>query len=172
MLPSEAKEILNFPGYYVTSNGSVWSGPNQRWHGYRELKWGLSTSGYPQVSLCRNNRRHQQFVHRAVLETFIGPCPKGMLCCHKNDIKMDNNIKNLRWDTPSANNFGAYKNGKIPTDVGGEKNGRAKLNILQVRVIKRLLEFNTLTQIEISNIFGITSSAISRINRGITWKGV
>lgn len=53
-----------------------------------------------------------RLLHRLILETFVGPCPPGMQCCHYNDIKTDNRLENLRWDTPEANMRDALRNGR------------------------------------------------------------
>ncbi|MDP9143661.1 MAG: NUMOD4 motif-containing HNH endonuclease [Actinomycetota bacterium] len=43
------------------------------------------------------------YVHRMVLEAFVGPCPDGMEACHGPGGQPDNRLVNLRWDTKSAN---------------------------------------------------------------------
>lgn len=52
-----------------------------------------------------------QYVHRLVLEAFVGPCPESMEGCHNNGDKSDNRLENLRWDTRSSNSFDAMKHG-------------------------------------------------------------
>lgn len=51
-------------------------------------------------------------VHRLVLEAFVGPCPPGMECCHLDDDGYNNRLENLRWDTRSANQLDAVRNGR------------------------------------------------------------
>ena len=79
----------------------------------RILKYTLDRAGYPTVSLYSGGKstRRQAKVHRLVLEAFVGPAPDGTICCHWNDIKADNRLANLRWDTPSANNHDIVRNG-------------------------------------------------------------
>jgi hypothetical protein len=48
-------------------------------------------------------KRRRGYVHRFVLETFVGPCPEGMEACHGPNGVSDNSLANLRWDTKSAN---------------------------------------------------------------------
>jgi len=60
-------------------------------------------NGYLYVDLTRNGKKKTYRVHRLILETFRGPCPPGMQGCHNHPPKTDNNIKNLRWDTPRNN---------------------------------------------------------------------
>jgi hypothetical protein len=54
----------------------------------------------------------QQLVHRVVLETFVGSCPDGMECCHLDDVKTNNKLVNLRWDTHDANVVDKVRNGR------------------------------------------------------------
>jgi len=48
-------------------------------------------------------------VHRFVLEAFIGPCPPGHECNHKNGVKNDNRLENLEWVTKSENTKHSYR---------------------------------------------------------------
>ena len=53
-----------------------------------------------------------KYIHRLVLEAFVGPCPEGMETCHNNGVRTDNRLENLRWDTSSANNDDIVKHGR------------------------------------------------------------
>lgn len=69
--------------------------------------------GYMQTSLHHPmNPRTWAKVHQLVLEAFVGPCPPGLVCCHANDIPDDNRLENLRWDTPSSNQYDRVSHGK------------------------------------------------------------
>lgn len=48
-------------------------------------------------------------VHRVVLLAFAGEPPKGMVACHMDGDKTNNHVRNLRWDTPSANGQDYYR---------------------------------------------------------------
>jgi HNH endonuclease/NUMOD4 motif len=57
-------------------------------------------------------------MHRLVLEAFVGPCPRGMQCCHKDGNRANNKLENLRWDTQKKNEqdkkcHGTYGKGGI-----------------------------------------------------------
>ena len=43
------------------------------------------------------------FVHRLVLEAFVGNCPEGMECDHIDRNRSNNRIENLRWITVNHN---------------------------------------------------------------------
>lgn len=51
-----------------------------------------------------------RYIHELVLTTFVGPRPPGHEACHTNDDGLDNRLRNLRWDTKSANRQEAWQN--------------------------------------------------------------
>jgi len=59
--------------------------------------------GYLTVSLYRRNSEVRRYIHRLVLEAFVGPCPPGQEACHGNGNPADNRLSNLRWDTRMEN---------------------------------------------------------------------
>jgi len=115
------KPIPGFEGKYEVSDlGRVKSLPRtiQRGgHNYRIrgqiLKQTPDKAGRLLVGLYPGSVRRGKlhFVHRLVLEAFVGPRPEGMVCCHHNDVSTDNRLCNLRWDTMSANNYDKVRNG-------------------------------------------------------------
>ena len=167
-LPKNAKEIPNFPGYYATAEGEIWSGPKRTRSGYRKLKPGINRSGYLRVSLVKDRVVYRFFIHHLILETFVGCRPVNLVGCHNDDDKNHNWLRNLRWDTVSENRRDLFRNGIL--DFRGEGSPGAKLNSLQVRIIKRLLVLKTITQKEIGNIFGVCRGTISCIKCGTSWK--
>lgn len=66
--------------------------------------------GYLFVTLCRNGVKRVRRVHHLVLEAFVGPCPPGMQCCHRDDDPENNALWNLRWDTPKGNGADRERN--------------------------------------------------------------
>lgn len=79
--------------------------------------------GHQSVHIGYEKKRVTVAVHKLVLLAFVGPCPNGMECCHKNGIASDNRIENLRWDTHKNNNadrklHGNYKTGKEHHNFG------------------------------------------------------
>jgi len=71
----------------------------------------MSRTGYLLVALARGGKKTPKLVHRLVIETFIGPCPDGMECCHRDSDKSNNRLENLRWDTRSENQIDRIENG-------------------------------------------------------------
>jgi hypothetical protein len=130
------------PGYRVGTDGTVWTclvrrgaSASGKGGGYvlgdtwKPLK--LTAHGGYRAVCVRGRFVH---VHRLVLETFVGPCPPGMECCHEDDDRGNNVLSNLRWDTPKANAADRERNGRQPR---GESSPRSKLTADDVRAIRR-----------------------------------
>lgn len=92
------KKIPNFPNYVITTDGDVFNQSGLK------LKPEKSRNGYLRVSLSNKRVKHKRmFVHRLVAEAFIPNPEKLPQVDHKNEIKTDNNVSNLRWSTSLDN---------------------------------------------------------------------
>ena len=101
--------ISDFPGYYVTVDGKVYSRKNNR-HGYLKDYHLLKTKytkhdGRPYVTL-RNPKlciRILAKLHRLVDLAYI-PNPENKPCvCHKDNNPLNNHVDNLYWGTQAEN---------------------------------------------------------------------
>lgn len=157
------KQIPNFPGYYATEDGRIWSSKTDKW-----LKPFL-TNQYFRIGLYKNGSKRKHFVHRLVLETFTGKCPNSMETCHNNGIKTDNRIENLRWDTRKNNQRDRIKHG---TNVypEGENNVHSKLTEQDVRMIIYMYRTKEFTQTEIAELYNINRANVSLIINRKRWK--
>ncbi|WP_372732947.1 NUMOD4 motif-containing HNH endonuclease [Novosphingobium sp.] len=97
------KTVLGFPDYMVSSEGRVYSHISQKF-----LRPGIASNGYPTVALGRGNTRT---LHSLVAETFIGPCPAGMEVRHRDGIRTNPKLSNLRYGSRSDNIKDAYEHG-------------------------------------------------------------
>ena len=111
--------VVGYEGLYeVSDQGRVRSldhtdslGREQRGRVLKLISRG-GRRNYFVVTLTDSSRHLHDYVHRLVLEAFVGPCPDGMVACHYNDIGTDNRLENLRWDTPSENTKDLVRNGR------------------------------------------------------------
>ena len=94
------------------------------------------TRGYLTVRLYDRDRQRTFDVHRLMALTFLGDVPNGMQVCHKNGIKTDCKLKNLRVDTMSSNQMDRALHG---TSNRGERFGRNKYTEAQIKKVKLLL---------------------------------
>lgn len=154
-------DITGYAGSYQVSDwGRVWS---HYTHCY--LKTDVVNGGYHRVTLFNKGKRKRFFIHRLVLETFVGVCPKGMQACHNDGDPDNNRLSNLRWDTCSANNLDKRLH---DTHQVGERNGNSKLTSKRVKKINQLLEA-CVPQRTIATKFKISQSTVSDIKRGHLW---
>lgn len=86
----------------------------------RLKKPSINTYGYLMIGAFDNGKRTNVFVHRAVMEAFVGPCPEGMAVNHKDGNKLNNRVDNLEYVTPKENMIHAAKHGLT---AKGEKHG-------------------------------------------------
>lgn len=160
----EFKAIVGHPGYCVGDDGSVWScvlrgSVRGLGTGWRRLYGHQQRSGHVIVSLGRKNA---SYVHRLVLEAFVGPCPEGMECRHLDGNPGNNRLDNLAWGTRKENYEDSVEHGTAygisrenrarmsadsPTKPWsyvrhkhGERHHRAKLSDEQVAHIRRVVD--------------------------------
>lgn len=121
------KDIPEFGGYQASDAGrlrSFWKQENRKvGKGWRSF---LSTepkilvpktkkSGYLQINLRHDSGKIvSRRVNRLILETFVGPAPKGYIGCHRDGCKTNNLADNLRWGTTAQNRADATRHGTMP----------------------------------------------------------
>jgi hypothetical protein len=168
------KPIADYEGLYEISNyGRIKS--LLYWHGTNEriLKSMKDKNGYLYIVLYKDNINKKYKIHRLVLETFVGPCPSGMQCCH-NDGKPDNDfVENLRWDTLKNNHKDKIKHGtynRPPKFIGSEL-WNSKLNDNKIIEIRKMFK-NGVRIKDICRLFNLSHGCISHVVHNRTWKHV
>ncbi len=155
--------------YEVSSLGRVRSWNRSRRRRDDRGPWLLALSftkqGYLRTSL--GSFRRDIVVHRLVIEAFVGPCTDGCEVNHKDGVKTNNRPENLEYTTRAGNcqhmwAMGLGRNG----DPRGERNGRAKLTVENVRFIREHPEIGGPT---LARMFGVSHPAIYRVRNGKGW---
>lgn len=172
------RDIDNFPGYRVGSDGSVWScwrliggrGTRQRvlTDEWKRLK--ANQPAYPRVSLIdRDGKRHDMDVHILVLTAFVGPRPSDEIQGrHLNDVPNDNRLDNLKWGTPSENWEDSRRNGRRTI---GEQVHNAKATVdLVIRIRSALAGGETLKSV--ASWSGLSWQQVHAIGARRVWKHV
>jgi hypothetical protein len=78
------------------------------------LKVNIDTGGYAQVKLYATGRKNWTVVvHRLVLAAFRRLPEKGEHGMHKNDVRTDNRLTNLKWGTKKQNAKDMSKKGRV-----------------------------------------------------------
>lgn len=119
-------ELKDFPGYFITEDGQVWSNKRGK---LRLKKAGKCRQGYPRVSLVQNFKEDGKicYIHRLVAETFI-PNPNNLPhVLHKDDNPANCHKDNLFWGTHGDNMRDMFAKGR---------DNRTKLTPQQVQELR------------------------------------
>ena len=143
------------PRYLVGSDGSI-VGPRGPIVTFPDPK------GYLIFGLWENGRLRMIKVHIAVCETFHGPRPSGHHAAHDNGVKIDCSAENVQWKTPAENAADKRRHG---TENDGERNGRHKLTVDQVREIRASREPARV----FAERFGVSKVSVRNARTGRTW---
>ena len=125
----------------------------------------VGRGGYYRVGLSGNGKRGCCVIHRAVLEAFVGPCPDGMMCCHYDGDKFNNNLDNLRWDTCKNNCKDTKRHGRRQT---GQDHHSATLTNKQASRIKEYLAVG-ISPKDIAEQFNINRHTVYNIKEGVCY---
>lgn len=160
------KPVYGWEDYYEVSDlGRVRSKPRKGYAINRIYGGGIVTptpngKGYVIVRLCAKKQKNR-YIHSLVLESFVGPRPKGCEAAHNDNNRSNNLLSNLRWATKKENMADKIKHGTI----GGEYAGGVKLTASQAIEIYN----SPLSETALSKRYGVTRSQIGRIKRGERW---
>ena len=175
------KDIPNYGGLYQISNtGKIKSLNYNRTHKEKVLKPMLCYGNYYTVTLYKNKIKEVFLVHRLVALTYIQNSQKKEYVNHKDGNKLNNNVNNLEWVTPSENNIHAFKMGlnKSPTKGKFGKDNHLSKKVYQLNKENAIINcFFGLREAE--RITGINHVLISRCCKnkiktagGYKWKYV
>lgn len=97
------KPIVDFPGYYAHTNGTISNG-------MFILRQRKSNAGYARVGLRLNGKTKEMLVHRLVAQCFIENPKNKPIVNHLDTNKQNNAVENLEWCTYKENSAHYYKN--------------------------------------------------------------
>jgi len=133
----------------------------------RLLKLRVDMKGYCYVDLyvAKTNSKRSR-VHRMVLLSFVGVPPTAKHeCGHRNGVRADNRLQNLKWCTRSENLKDRHTHARMSGNVAGNI---SKLSTEQVVDIKKRIA-NGESPLAISRDFNMHHSTFYLIRNGSIW---
>lgn len=111
--------IPSAPGYAATAGGEIVSlartvtrSNGSPYHLRERILTGLLSSGYYYATLHIDENQVRRSVHSLVAEAFHGPRPEDLVVRHLNGDPLDNRPENLRYGTPSENQYDRVNHGR------------------------------------------------------------
>lgn len=146
--------------FRLLPNGCAeWTGVTAKSNGRESHRYGRFTRGA---------RKH--LAHRYAYEMAVGPIPEGMEVCHRCDNTLCVNPAHLFLGTHRENMLDAAAKGRMARisrpKPKGEKSPTARLSDAQILDL-RARRANGETTVALAAAFGVHSSYVSRVARGI-----
>lgn len=161
-LPHEQwRDIEGYWRYQISNKGRVFSKITNK------LLSPGKCDGYHQVNLRKDGKSKSFRVSILVANAFLTRPNDESIVCHKDANRTNDDVENLYWGTYKTNATDRDSHG---TTARGERARSAKLNEPAIKIIRSVSD--QFSSKELSNAFGVSISAIHRIQKGWTWKHV
>src|SRR3990167_9270823 len=135
----------------------------------RRNKLGYMCINY-RILLPDGHYKHKTMsLHKAVMLTFVGPCPDGLEIRHLNGDISDNHLANLAYGTHQENMADKKIHG---TELIGSKSFSAKLIENDVLIIRQQYAKGGITQQQLATEYGLSSTAMGELLLGHHWAHV
>lgn len=142
--------LKDFPAYLISEDGRIFSTRRNKF-----LRPGLSSEGYPTVSVTREKKKYIRTVHRLLALAFL-PNPAGLpQVNHKDGDKKNFSLSNLEWVSASENIQHAY-------DELGKIGSKTKLTPQQKTCVSSLLAAGVKNRY-VSKLFPVSEARVSQI---------
>lgn len=143
--------------YYIDKNGNV--------YGPKKNKLKPRMGGYKK-KYCRfgakvNGKTKDFYIHRIMLQEFIGMPEQGMEAAHLDGNPQNNKIENLKWVTPYENSQHKIMHG---TSGKGQSNSMAKISDHHAQEI--VIAYKNMSSKELSERYKISTTSVSGIATG------
>lgn len=163
----EWRAVPGWPEYEVSSIGHV-----RRVAVYHTTRVGrmlnlhTGSTGYLRAALSRSSKTKYELVHRLVAMAFLPAPSEGQTeVAHRNGVRTDNSVGNLRWDSAKGNASDRWEHGTYRT---GEEHFAAKVTW---EIAQKVREFRQsgMTLRQLAEHFGLSKTTVAGIVRNERW---
>lgn len=113
-------------------------------------------------------KQRHHFVHKLVLEAFVGPRPSGMVTRHLNGDPADNSVENICWGTHVDNMADQRRLGEMPLGEGVGTSVLTEKDVIEIRSARAAGE----TFVSISKRLGVGENTVRYAALGLSWQHV
>jgi hypothetical protein len=162
------KVIEHFNNYSINKEGIVINNKTKK-----QISIYVSSHGYKSVRLWKNNKSKLNYIHRILAQYFIPNILNKTQVNHIDGNRINNNLNNLEWVTPSENMKNASIRGVCKNIY--QKGENHKYSILKEKDIIhiRLCHDNkTYTVKELSEKYKVGTRSIYHIVKRQQWKHI
>jgi hypothetical protein len=153
------KPIPGFDAYEVSNQGQV-----RRRDGGGTVKSFLNHRGYLRIGLRQSGRKTRHQLHRLVLLAFVGEPRPGDHAAHRNGVRTDNRVGNLRWATINEHDADKDIHG---TRLKGDKHPSCRISDADIERMKADRVSGRLHR-ELALEYGVSKQHVGKILRGIS----
>ena len=166
------KPLARNPNYEVSTTGRVREKARPvfnrgRIHSKppRNIEPFIDPEGYAFVVLRKpmGTGAEKIFVHRLVLEVWVGQCPEDMTVDHIDRVRTNNALSNLRYATKAEQTENRDLSG-----ISGERSRFSKLTQADVDEIRKMIKIGFEDGV-IASRFNMSAGAIRNIRNGKSW---
>ena len=162
------KPIPSAPDYAVSDKGNIKRiAPYARNRDYGGPSIRTAHHGYMYTQFRINGKRKNMFIHRCVMEAFVGP--SDLQVNHKNGDRQDNRLENLEYVTPKENQ--RHSKEVLNSFQMGSRHHNSKLTEKDILEIF-LLAKSGLPKEQIGRMYGVTGTNIGYILKRKGWNQV
>jgi hypothetical protein len=111
---TEWRQIPEFSRYEISNDGRVRSYiPWRNLPTPHEVRQGVGTDGYPQVTIASDQHQRKTFaVHRLLMSVFVGTRPDNQEVRHLDGNRFNCVLSNLQYGTKSENQYDRVRHGR------------------------------------------------------------